>query len=115
MVLRPVGREAQVGTIPLAFRVGIFAEDDDGDVRLFRKRTGFTVFRSSPGTDHSCLDPSKDRCCRRKILVAVTGTLPGERPAPALLADVVGAIASNEHPLLPCQRQKSAFVLQQHQ
>ena len=109
------GAEGEVGYVALEFRIGILAIDDDSDVRLAFECAVGTQIGLAAGGVHRTLDALPDRLPVREVLVGGARALPGQRPAAALLRDVVGAVAGDEHPLARPKRQQVILVLQQHQ
>ena len=59
-------------------------------------------------------NPFVDGGGAREVGVGIAGSLPRDGPPAALFADVIGAIAGNEHVGLRGQRQQAIVILEQH-
>src|SRR5882724_4208921 len=83
--------------IAVPFGIRILAKHDDRYIRLRLVAALCTEGgRSASGRDRRA-DSVEYRGGPRKVCIGVAGSLPGDRPAAGLLADVVGAVARDQY------------------
>ncbi len=98
-----------------AFGIRRLADYHHRDVGLLRVAAVDVQLNAAAAGFQRLAQAGVDRLAVGEIAVAVAGALPGQGPAAALAADVVGAGTGHQHPGGGTDRQHRAIVLQQHQ
>ena len=111
----PIGKGLVVRNVAEPLGIGILPHDQDGDIGLgSRKLTGSRAHLHMIRTDGGG-HRIQHALGTGEITAPVFAALPGQAPAPHLLAQIVGGAPSHQHPALPAQGQDPALVLEQHQ
>ncbi|PAV70577.1 hypothetical protein WR25_26047 [Diploscapter pachys] len=109
------GAVFQRRTVAGEFGIGRFAEHDDRSIGLGRIRAIDRQRRLAAARPHRLIDPTPDRLAVREGGIGDARTLPGDRPAARLLADIVRAAPGDKDIGTGLQRQHAAVVLEQHE
>src|SRR5882757_8870991 len=109
-----IGRALVVDGLDIAvpFGIRVLAKHDDRYIRLRLVAALRTEGGSSAGGRDRRADSVEYRGGPGKVCIGVAGSLPGDRPAAGLLADVVGAIARDQYLGPGRQRQQALVILQ---